>query len=132
MSRHQFHVVTSFLPPVGFAGRDAKIQVATSHTATHVATSKMMSRPQAQPSQVVTSKPGRDQPLFPPQNALVVTPKSLVATPDLLSAIQLGRDVHFWSRPQADKSRSRPQSHVATSKRFPRSQHEFHVTTQDP
>ena len=31
---------------MGFPGRDAKIQVATSPTATHVATSKMMSRPQ--------------------------------------------------------------------------------------
>ena len=46
MSRHQIHVATPFLPTVGFPGRDAKIQVATSHTATHVATSKMMSRHQ--------------------------------------------------------------------------------------
>ena len=48
MSRHQFHVATLFLPIVGFLGRDAKIQVATSHTVTHVATSKMMLRPQIQ------------------------------------------------------------------------------------
>ena len=40
MSRHQFYVATSFLPTVGFLGRDAQLQVATSHTATHVATSK--------------------------------------------------------------------------------------------
>ena len=46
MSRHQIHVVTPFLPTVGFPGRDAKSQVATSYTATHVATSKMMSRHQ--------------------------------------------------------------------------------------
>ena len=44
MSRHLLHVATSFLPTVGFPGRDAKLQVATSHAATHVATSKMMSR----------------------------------------------------------------------------------------
>ena len=46
MSRHQIHVATPFLPIVGFPGRDTKIQVATSHTATYVATSKMMSRHQ--------------------------------------------------------------------------------------
>ena len=44
MSRHQFHVATLFLHTMGFPGRDAKLQVATSHTATHVATSKLMSR----------------------------------------------------------------------------------------
>ena len=60
---------------------------------------KMMSRPQAQPSQVVTSKPGRDQPPFPSQNVLVATQKTLVATPNLLSLIQPGRDAHFWLRP---------------------------------
>ena len=41
MSRHQFYVATSFLPIVGFPGRDTKIQVATSPTATHVATSNV-------------------------------------------------------------------------------------------
>ena len=46
MSRHQIHVATPFLPKVGFPSRDAKIQVATCHTATHVTTSKMMSRHQ--------------------------------------------------------------------------------------
>ena len=46
MSRHQIHVATPFLPTMGFPGRDAKLQVATSHIATHVATSKMKSRPQ--------------------------------------------------------------------------------------
>ena len=40
MSRHQFYVATSFLPTVGFLGRNAQLQVATSHIATHVATSK--------------------------------------------------------------------------------------------
>ena len=39
MSRHHFYVATSFLPIVGFPGRDAQLQVVTSHTAT-------MSRPQ--------------------------------------------------------------------------------------
>ena len=151
MSRHQIHVATPFLPTVGFPGRDAKLQVATSHTAAYVATSKMMSRHQlssapfllhrdaifpcrdlpcchpcrdlkmmsrhqAQPSQVVTSKPGRDQPLFPLHNALVATSKTLVATPNLLSPIQPSRDVHFLvatscpTKPSRDlKSMSRPQ-----------------------
>ena len=44
MSRHRLHVAISLLPTMGFPGRDAKLQVATSHTATHVATSKLMSR----------------------------------------------------------------------------------------
>ena len=77
---------------------------------------KMMSQHQAQPSQVVTSKPGRDQPLFPLQNALVATSKTLVATLNLLSPIQPGRDVHFLvatscpTKPGRDlKSMSRPQ-----------------------
>ena len=43
MSRHQIHVVTPFLPTVGFPGLDTKIQVATSHTATHVVTSTQLS-----------------------------------------------------------------------------------------
>ena len=46
MSQHQIHVATPFLLTVGFPGRDAKSQVATSYTTTHVATSKMMSRHQ--------------------------------------------------------------------------------------
>ena len=112
MSRHRFHVATSFLPTVKFLGRDTKnpghdlphchlcrdlkndvatsnqlsfisatsrhrfFHVATSLCATHVVTSKVMSRPQAQPSQVVTSKPGRDQPLFPLRTPLS-RPKNL-------------------------------------------------------
>ena len=40
---------------VGLPGRDANIQVATSHTATHVTTSKLMSRPQFQLAKI----PGR-------------------------------------------------------------------------
>ena len=39
MSRHCFHVATSFLPIVGLLGRDTEIHVVTSHTAAHVATS---------------------------------------------------------------------------------------------
>ena len=135
MSRHQIHVATPFLPTVGFPSRDAKLQVETSHTAAHVATSKMMSRHQlssapfllrrdsifpcrdlpfclpcrdlkmmsrhqAQPSQVVTFKPGRDQPLFPLQNALVATSKP-------------------WSRRQTS---CRPSSQVATSNSWSRPQ----------
>ena len=46
MSRHQIHVATPFMPIVGFPSRNAKLQVATSHMATHVATSKMMSQHQ--------------------------------------------------------------------------------------
>ena len=39
MSRHRFHVATSFLPIVGLPGRDTEIHVATSHTTAHVETS---------------------------------------------------------------------------------------------
>ena len=39
MSRHRFHVATSFLPIVGLPGRDTEFHVATSHTVAHVATS---------------------------------------------------------------------------------------------
>ena len=43
MSRHRFHVATSLLPTMIFPCHDAKIQVATSPTATHAATSNRLS-----------------------------------------------------------------------------------------
>ena len=80
----------------------------------------------------MTSKLGRDQPLFLSQNALVTTQKpwsrrqtssrqsSQVATSISsrdLKLTRLGRNLKVMSRPQIV---------------FPRSQHEFHVMTQDP
>ena len=72
---------------------------------------------------------------FCPQWAFqVVTPKIHVATSHIATHVAISypcRDVvsaqpkqtrsrlHFWSRPHADLTRSRPQSHVATSHRFP-------------
>ena len=40
MLRHRFQVATSFLPTMGFPGRDIRSQVATSNSAAHVATPK--------------------------------------------------------------------------------------------
>ena len=65
-------------------------------------------------------------------------PQNGVATPNLLSPIHPGRDVHFLSRPHADQTRSRPHADQTRSRPqvmsrpqivFLRSQHEFHVTT---
>ena len=83
MSRHQIGVATPLRPiqvatpkpgrdpPGGYPMSRHQFYVATSPTATHVVTSKMMSRLQAQSSQ-----------------------------------FQPDRDVHFWSRPQANQTRS--------------------------
>ena len=111
MSRHRFHVATSFLPIVELPGHDTKIQVATSHTAAHVATSKFMSRHRFCPTkanQVATPLPGRD----PTPNQTRSRPQIDVATsnsphfssgrnPTRSYPAQPGRDTHFWSRPQA-------------------------------
>ena len=131
MSRHQFHVSTSFLPTVGFPGRDTKNlgrDLPHCHPCRDL---KMMSRHQVQPSQVVTSKPSRDQPLFPSQNALVATQKpgsrrQTFRRQSIQVATSIsGRDLKL-TRPGRDlKVMSRPQIV------FLRSQHEFHVTTQD-
>ena len=56
-------------------------------------------------------------------------PQDGVATPNLLSPIHSGCDVHFLSRPHADQTRSRPQVMWRPQIVFPRSQHEFHVAT---
>ena len=110
MSRDQFHVATSCLPTVGFLGRDTKnpcrdlphclpcrdlksaqphlyyvampfFHVATSLAATHVATSKLMSRPQAAP-----------QSFQPCHNLKIPGCNPLKTNP--------GRDLKSMSRPQ--------------------------------
>ena len=99
MSRYQFHVATSFLPTVGFPGRDTKIQVATSHIATHVATSKMMSRHRTFPqpkAHVATSKPRHD---------------ALKAKP--------GRNLKLMSRPAFASPIETPRLRRQTSRRQP-------------
>ena len=114
-----------FCPQWDFQVATPKIQVATSPNATHVATSKMMSRPQTQQNQVVTSKPGRNQPLFSSHNTLVVTQKpwsrrqtSYRQSSQVATSIS-GRDLKL-TRPGRDlKVMSRPQIV------FPRSQHEY-------
>ena len=82
MSRHRFHVATSFLPIVGLPGHDTEIHVATSHTAAHVATSNpCRDAVSAQPKQtrsrrhflVATPRPTK---LGPTQPSQVATPIS--------------------------------------------------------
>ena len=120
MSRHQIHVATPFLPTVGFPGRDAKLQVATSHTATHVATSKMMSRPQLSSTPFLLrrdanfsmSRPPLLPPMSRPQNDVATSiptgqnPRSSILRP---TATQRGRDAISWSRPHVQPNQ------VATS-----------------
>ena len=107
MSRHQFHVATSFLPTVGFPGRDTKIQVATSLYSPH---RTPLSRPKNLGCDAKSSiaNPARSRRPF-----LVATSKSCRD----LKLTRPGRDLKVMSRPQIV---------------IPRSQHEFHVTTQDP
>ena len=96
----------------------------------HVATSKTR-------RDTLTAIPGRylKSKLRPTSVSPIETPlsrpKTLVRMPNLMLPIQPGRDVHFWSQPQVTrpcrdlKVMSRPQIV------FPRSQHEFNVTTKD-
>ena len=81
MSRHQIHVTTPFLPTVGFPGRDAKLQVATSHTTAHVVTTKMMSRHQLSSTPFLLCRDAifslSRPPLLPPMSR----PQNVVATP---------------------------------------------------
>ena len=120
MSRHRFHVATSFLPTVGFPGLDAKSQVATSHTVIHVATSKMTSRPQLSSTPFLLcrdaifsmSRPPLLPPMSRPQNDVATSiptcqnPKSSILRP---TATQPGRDATSWSRPHVQPNQ------VATS-----------------
>ena len=105
MSQHQFHVATSFLPTVGFPGRDAKLQVTTSHTPTHVATSKMMSRPQLSSAPFLLCRDSIF--FFHVATSLAAThvatsiptgqnPRSSILRP---TTTQPGRDATSWSRP---------------------------------
>ena len=80
MSRHQIHVATPFLATVRFLGRDAKLKVATSHTAAHVATLKMMSRHQLSSAPFLLLRDAifsmSRPPLLPPMSR----PQNVVAT----------------------------------------------------
>ena len=95
MSRHRFHVATSFLPPMGFPSRDAKLQVATSHTATHVVTSKMMSQPQLSSAPFLLRRdaifPCHDLPCYHPCRDLKMMPRHQIS----FSPTVLRRDAIF-------------------------------------
>ena len=115
MSRHQIHVATSFLPTVGFPGRDAKLQVATSQIATHVATSTQLSPISATSRRHFSmSRPPLLPPMSRPQNDVATSiptgqnPKSSILRP---TATQPSRDATSWSRPQVQPNQ------VATSNR---------------
>ena len=119
MSRHQFHVATSFPPTVGFSSRNTTIPGHAFPTATHVATSKMMSRPQHSP---VPSLLCRERhfsmsrpPLLPPmsrhQNDVATWGQEKQVAQLRPAAHQPGRDATSWSRPHAQSNK------VATSNR---------------
>ena len=126
MSRHRFHVATSFQPRVGLPGHDTEIHVATSnpcHDAVSaqskqtrsrlhflVATSRPTKLGPTQPSQVATPISGRDlklllnapsmsQPQYPSCNPLKPKP---------------GRDLTSMSRLQVTQPMSRHEIHVTT------------------
>ena len=99
MSRHRFHVATSFLPIVGLPGRDTEIHVATSHTAAHVATSNpchdaVLAQLKQSRSRrhflVATSRPTKLGPIQPSQ----------VATPNSGSDLKLLLKASSMSQPQ--------------------------------
>ena len=109
MSRHRFYVATLFLPIMGLPGRDAKIQVATSHTAAHVATSNPC-------RDLVSATMG-----FPGRNAKIQVATSHtathVATSNQLSPISATSRRHFsMSRLPLLPPMSGHQIHVATSR----------------
>ena len=73
-----------------------------------------MSRHQGSQNHVATSNRCRDievaRNMSRHQIDVTTPPRTLqVATPNLLSPIHPGRDIHFLSRPHADQTRSRPQ-----------------------
>ena len=119
MSRHQFHVATSLLSIMRFPGRD-EIHVATSHTAAHVATSKMMSRHQLSSAPFLLRRdaifPCRDLPCCHPCRDLkndVATsiPTGQITTKIFQVATPKG---HPTSRPQFDVATPTPLVQVAT------------------
>ena len=135
MLRHRFHVATSFLPTMGFPGRDTEIHVATSYTVAHVATSNScrdaISAQQKQTRSrlhflVATSLPTK---LGPTQPSQVATPISGCDLKLLLKASSMsqpqnpscntlkpksGRDLTSMSRLQITQPMSRHEIHVTT------------------
>ena len=93
-----------------------------------------MSRHQGSQNHVATSNRCRDIEVAKnmsrhhPENSRS-RPQNGVATPNLMSPIHPGRDVHFLSRPHADQTRSRPQVISRPQIVFPRSPYVFHVAT---
>ena len=96
MSRHRFHVATSFLPTVGFPSRDTKNP---GHDLPHCHPCrdlKMMSRPQIQLGQITTS----NSQVATPKGHPTSRPQIHVATPFLLNQNKQGRDLKMRSRHQ--------------------------------
>ena len=136
MSRHRFHVATSFLPTVGFPGRDTETHVATSHIAAHVATSNPChDAVSAQPKQtrlrrhflVATSRPTK----------LGSTQPSQVATPISGRDLKLLLKASSMSQPQnpsCNTLKPKPGCDLTSMSRLqitqPMSRHEIHVTTK--
>ena len=105
---------------MGFPGRDAESQVATSHTATHVATSKMMSQHQLSSAPFLLRRdtifPCRDLPCCHPcrdlkNNVATSIPTSQITTQIFQVATPKG---HPTSRPQFDVMTPIPLIQVAT------------------
>ena len=136
MSRHCFHVATSFQPIMGLPGHDTEIHVATSHTAAHVATSNpCRDAVSAQPKQtrsrlhflVATSRPTK---LGPTQPSQVATPISGHDLKLLLNAPSMSQPQY----PSCNPLKPKPGRDLTSMSRLqvtqPMSRHEIHVTTK--
>ena len=125
MSRHQIGVATPLRPlqvansnrcrdtisPAQPQARSQHLNPVTTFLETNVCRDiNFMSRPHLCTQwdfQVATPKIQVATSLCSPHRTPLSRPKkTLVATPNLLSPIQPGRDVHFWSRPRANQTRS--------------------------